>query len=358
MTPEPQRPISILIVEDEGITALDASDQLTSLGYTVPATVFSAADALRQVDELRPDLVLMDIHLQGDVDGIAAAREIRARYDVPVVYATAYSDDATLRRARVAEPFGYLVKPFDERELRSTIEMALYKHSVERQRNELLAMVSHDIRNPLAVILSYSDILDEDFQGGRLVEAADVLQRLRSTALSVHALVTNYLDVCRIESGALALQREGFPLRALVERVAEQYGAEARRRSVSLGLACADGLPDVDADLLACERIVTNLVYNALKFTPAGGRVDVRTAVRGDAVALAIADTGPGIPAARLPRLFDKFQRVGSREAGGTGLGLFIVRTLAETQGGSVEVESAPGQGSCFTVLLPARRRA
>jgi signal transduction histidine kinase len=351
--------ISILVVEDEGVTALDARDQLQSLGYEVPATVFSAEQAVRKVQELHPDLVLMDIRLQGGSDGIAAAREIRARYDVPVVYATAYSDDATLQRARVTEPFGYLLKPFDERELRTTIEMALYKHRVERQRTEFLAMLSHDIRNPLAVILSYSDILGDDLQQQNLAQAADLLQRLRSTTLSVHRLVTNYLDVCRIESGATPalLRGQPFPLNDLLLRLYEQYQVEAVRRKVTLETALAPDLPAVDGEPISCERIFTNLLYNALKFTPAGGRVTLRSEWRGAEVAVTIADTGAGIPAAQVPHLFDKFQAVtASRHEGGTGLGLFIVRTLTEAQHGRVEVESTPGVGSAFTVVLPAHR--
>jgi two-component system, sensor histidine kinase len=355
MEPLSEDSISILVVDD----APDASDQLQSLGYDVPATVLSAEQAVRKVQELHPDLVLMDIRLQGGGDGIAAAREIRARYDVPVVYATAYADDVALQRARAGETFGYLLKPFDERELRTTIEMAIYKHRVERQRTESLAMLSHDIRNPLAVILSYSDVLGDDLQRHDCASAAEILQRLRSTTVSVHRLVTNYLDVCRIESGAMPalLRGEPFALNELLLRVAEQYQAEAARRDVRLEMALASDLPAVDGEQISCERIVTNLLYNALKFTPAGGRVSLGSESRGAEVAMTVADTGRGIPPEELPHLFDKFQGgSASRKEAGTGLGLFIVRTLTEAQRGRVDVESAPGMGSAFTVVLPAHR--
>ncbi|MDY3554943.1 response regulator [Gemmata sp. JC717] len=126
-------PHRILIVEDERIPAADLELRLTALGYEVVGSVATGADALRLAGERAPDLVLMDIRLRGDLDGIDAADRVRAEHFVPVVFLTAHSDDETLTRARVAEPYGYLLKPFQERELRTVIEMALYKHAAERR---------------------------------------------------------------------------------------------------------------------------------------------------------------------------------------------------------------------------------
>jgi PAS domain S-box-containing protein len=127
---------SILIVEDQRVVARDIGEHLVRLGHSVAGVTTSGAEAVRLAGELRPDLVLMDIHLEGAVDGVEAAREIRERLGLPVVYLTAYADDETLRRAKVTEPFGYILKPFEERELRTVIEMALYKHQAERKLRE------------------------------------------------------------------------------------------------------------------------------------------------------------------------------------------------------------------------------
>lgn len=123
----------ILIVEDEGIVAKDLQSRLKGFGYSVPAIAASGKEALAKAAEFSPDLVLMDIRLKGEMDGIETAEKIRAVFKVPVVYSTAYADDATLERAKVTEPFGYILKPFEERELYSVIEMALYKHQMERK---------------------------------------------------------------------------------------------------------------------------------------------------------------------------------------------------------------------------------
>ncbi|HID74002.1 MAG TPA: PAS domain S-box protein, partial [Thermoplasmata archaeon] len=124
------------MVEDESIVAMDISTTLQSLGYEVVGTAATGEDAIVMAEEKRPDLILMDIVLKGDMDGVEAAEQIRSILDIPVVYLTAYSDDQTLARAKLTEPFGYILKPFEERELHTNIEMALYKHMLERSLRE------------------------------------------------------------------------------------------------------------------------------------------------------------------------------------------------------------------------------
>jgi PAS domain S-box-containing protein len=131
----------IMIVEDERITAEDIHDILTHLGYVVTAVVSSGADAIREAERTRPDIVMMDIRIKGEMDGIETAREIRERFDIPVVYLTAHADRETLERAKLAEPLGYLVKPFQEPELQASIEMALHKQRADQllKRNKDIA---------------------------------------------------------------------------------------------------------------------------------------------------------------------------------------------------------------------------
>jgi CheY-like chemotaxis protein len=125
-----------MVVEDEGITAKDIEARLTRLGYDVPAVAHSGPEAIAKAARTRPDLVLMDIRLKGPMDGVEAAQRLRTRYGIPVTYLTAYADDDTLARAQTTAPYGYLVKPFDERELHATIQMALYRHHQEKRRTE------------------------------------------------------------------------------------------------------------------------------------------------------------------------------------------------------------------------------
>ncbi len=121
----------ILVVEDEQITALEIKTSLNKLGYDAPVSVMSGEEAVAKAEEIRPDLVLMDIHLKGKMDGVEAAKKIQKTLNLPIIYLTANTDDRTLQRAKIAEPYGYVLKPFEMRELHSNIEMALYRHKME-----------------------------------------------------------------------------------------------------------------------------------------------------------------------------------------------------------------------------------
>ncbi len=126
----------ILIVEDESIVAKDIEKMLQKVGYEIVAIVNSGEDAIERASEARPDLVMMDINLKGAMDGVQAAERIHAQLDIPIIYLTAYSDEKTLKRAKITSPFGYVLKPFDVRELHSTIEMGLYRHKIEKKLRE------------------------------------------------------------------------------------------------------------------------------------------------------------------------------------------------------------------------------
>lgn len=126
----------VFVVEDEGIIAADIQDRLTSLGYEVPATVATGEEALAKIPQFSPDVVLMDIVLQGQMDGIEAAAEIREKHKIPVVFLTAHADESTVKRAKITEPFGYILKPFEERELQTALEMTLHKHKMDLERDQ------------------------------------------------------------------------------------------------------------------------------------------------------------------------------------------------------------------------------
>lgn len=145
----------ILIVEDEAITALDLKQELISLGHEVVGIADNATDAVKAATELKPGLVLMDIRLSGDTDGITAASAIRGNDDIPVVFLTAHSDEATLERAVTAAPFGYILKPFQARELKVCIEVALYKHGKELEVRRLVA----DLQAALAKVKLLTGLL-------------------------------------------------------------------------------------------------------------------------------------------------------------------------------------------------------
>jgi PAS domain S-box-containing protein len=171
MTPSPQTGPRILIVEDELIVAADIASRLDRLGYVVAGTADRGDDAVRLAGELNPALVLMDIRLQGEIDGVSAAETIRDRFRLPVVYLTAHADEATLQRAKVTEPFGYILKPFEERELRVVLEMARYKHAAERR-------LAESERRYATTLASIGDAVVATDPGGRITFLNAVAERL------------------------------------------------------------------------------------------------------------------------------------------------------------------------------------
>jgi two-component system phosphate regulon sensor histidine kinase PhoR len=224
---------------------------------------------------------------------------------------------------------------------------------LERLRRDFVANASHELRTPVAAIVGVAETL----AGGASEDAAarasfvDILVR---HAQRLTRLTADLLDIARLEAG---YQPRVEPV--VVHDVVDAVVGTLRPRADEQHIALTAEVPSelqVVAERAAVEQILTNFVDNAIKYTPPGGSVTVRAAVRGDRVCISVADTGPGIPAEHLQRLFERFYRVDdarSRELGGTGLGLAIVKHLALAHGGDVEVESALGRGSTFAVTLP-----
>jgi two-component system phosphate regulon sensor histidine kinase PhoR len=229
------------------------------------------------------------------------------------------------------------------------------RRRLDRVRRDFVANASHELRTPLTSIRGFVEAL-EDGAMNDPETAARFLGKIRTHADRMAALVSDLLDLSRLESGERPARLETVSPAEIVADVAEAFGEPAQRKAIALRHA-AHSSASILSDAERLRRILDNLVDNAVKYTPEGGMVEVtlRPAADGGA-AIEIRDNGPGIPAEHLPRLFERFYRVDkarSRELGGTGLGLAIVRHLAESIAAKVTVESEPGRGTCFTVSLP-----
>lgn len=228
------------------------------------------------------------------------------------------------------------------------------RKQLERQRADFLAMLTHDIKKPLGAILACAELVLEGVKAHGLTDEEELLDRLRSSVTTIDSLVTNYLDFSRIEAGSLALVKMPLPLNRVLQRIRQQYEAEARRRRLQLEIPPDSEALIVNGDMLALERVFANLIHNALKFTPAGGVIRVTVTARHDMAVVAVEDTGSGIAPEERPFLFEKYRRSAfQRQREGTGLGLAIVKAIVEAHLGRVEVESSPEQGSRFSIYLP-----
>lgn len=322
--------------------------------------------------------------LLGYTDGEIAGRDLHAtllhtgpdgeaidREDSPVVAAVAAGealdsgDDALLwRRKRVSFPARWSLRPLiDGTELRGAVltftDMTEIQEKEEalrraiRQREDVVSIVSHDLRNPLGVALAAADLLlDLPLDEEKRRRQAEIISR---AGKRMQALIEDLLDVARIEAGALVVRPSREALLPLLEEARVAFSDQARGRSLTLVLEPSERDPEARIDRDRIMQALANLLDNAIRVTPEGGRITLSAREQGDLILVSVTDTGPGIAAHRLAGLFDRFAQIDGGSSGAAGLGLAIVRGVSTAHGGEVTVESELGRGTTFTLHLPKR---
>jgi signal transduction histidine kinase len=227
-----------------------------------------------------------------------------------------------------------------------------------RSRRQFVCALAHDIKTPLNVIGGYAELLAGEYGGQEdPAERLAYLKRVRENIDRVLKLVTDFLTVSKLETLGVEAARTLVQMNAIAEDVVLQQMVTAREKNINLTLDLDSNLKPIMGDNSQLQRALWNLVGNAVKFTPGDGSISVRSRMVGMNVSIEVADTGPGIPREEIPRLFSEFERLkGSASIEGTGLGLFIVKTIVEAHKGTVAVESEEGAGATFKILLPASK--
>jgi signal transduction histidine kinase len=213
-------------------------------------------------------------------------------------------------------------------------------------------MLSHDLKNPLTAVLGFAEILREAPPDDP--QRDDFLARIEANAHSALSLAINFVDASQIESGTLEPRVEPVFVNDIVEHVLRHQESRARVKQIQIETRLDRSRPMAMLDRRLIDRIVANLVNNAIKFSPAKSYVLVETAVRDGMVLVRVQDQGPGIAADQRPKLFQRFSEIGGRRVDSTGLGLFIVKTLVDAQGGTVAAQFPPDGGTVFEVTFPA----
>ncbi len=398
----------ILIVEDEAIVSLDIQNRLQRLGYEVVGVTDTGLEALELARDEQPDIVLMDIHIYGDIDGIETSRLIRKEIDVPVVFLTANSDKNTIQRAQETGPFAYVIKPFKDTELNSTIEIALHRHKLEKeletrvqertaelarvndqlrrevaesqriakvntelekqlrqsQRMESLGQlaggIAHDFNNMLTIIKGYSElVLGSIDQSGPLY---DDVNMVREAAERATALTGKLLTFGRRQPLDMTTFEINTTIRSALDMLRPLLGETVR---VETELHPDSLFIHTDASLF--DQVIINLSVNARDAMPAGGQINISTAIRsvqteqinrfinlspGAYALISIRDTGMGMSEEILNRIFEPFYTT-KNTGKGTGLGLALVYSIIQQSGGQIDVHSAPDKGTNFEVYLP-----
>jgi signal transduction histidine kinase len=344
----------ILVVEDEAIVARDIASQVEALGYEAVGIASSAELAIQMAERERPNLVLMDIQLSGAVDGIVAASTIRNRFNLPIVFLTAFAADEVLERAKLTEPFGYILKPFSERELSTTLAMALYKHEAEtrlRNTTRQLKALSRRVlevqeleRRRVAV-----ELHDELGQSLTAIKInLQLSQRLKDKALAainlenIHIVEDALQQVRRLATNLRPSMLDDLGLAAALQWITEQ---SANRSGFSVTFHHVRSQPRLAADIeTACFRIVQEALTNIARHAQAK-QVEIALDRDDDQVTLRITDDGCGF----------NLDEMRVRAVAGDSIGVLGMQERATLVGGELTIESAPGQGSTVQFQAPWR---
>lgn len=367
-------PVRILIVEDEKLVADDLQETLQGLGYEVPAAVASGEEALAKVTETLPDLVLMDIRLAGSLDGVQTSDLIQSQFQIPIVYLTANADRATLERVKASQPFGYILKPFNEKILATTIDIALSRHWAEQeirqalsttetelqavkqkaqQQSEHLSIVAHELRNPITAIKFAVEMLTN--HSGNLPEEKRerYIERIQNAAKSLNDLLEDVLTLERTRANKLQSLPVPVEFVSFCQEVLETFqltSGDLYSFIFSANEVCCP----VYLDDKLLWHLLNNLLSNAVKYSPEGGNIYLTVTCTPEMIHLQVKDQGIGIPLEAQATLFEPFHRASNvGKIPGSGLGLAIAKQCVTLQGGTITVDSTVGAGSTFTVTLP-----
>jgi PAS domain S-box-containing protein len=247
-----------------------------------------------------------------------------------------------------------------------TAELAAKNHELEirnaeveradRLKSEFLSGMSHELRTPLHTIIGFTELLEEELEGPLNEKQMRFIRHIHKDSQHLLALINDVLDLSKIESGRLELQRQVFPLLEALEETVSSLRPRAEAKSIEIAIDVPVTL-ELFADRLRFKQILYNLLSNAVKFTPDHGRVWVKAATQSAFAEVCVGDSGIGIAASEQETVFDKFYQVGQRQAGGhegTGLGLAITRHLVHEHGGAIRLDSEPGLGCRFTFTIPS----
>ncbi|HMB92889.1 MAG TPA: ATP-binding protein, partial [Rhodothermales bacterium] len=368
--------VAVYVVDDNAEMRAYIADCLGDQYHIVAAA--NGREALKMMRTTPPDLIITDL-MMPHMDGYALIKALRrdeVHSRVPILMLTARAtDDATIN-ALEAGADEYIAKPFNARELRARVHnmLALQQQARTLQalnetlthtnkllwqeseaKTQLLGMAAHDLRNPLAGIIGFANVLQEDFEFP--AEPQEFIDLIQSNAQQMHGLLEDLLNSVSIESGRITLTKKRLDLAPLAQWVVHSLRPQAEHKQQHLRYKAPKEPCMMEGDELRLREAITNLLTNAIKYSEAGTTINVEVLKKKDTCTIAVCDEGPGLSQEDQELLFQPFQRLSPRPTNNepsTGLGLYIVRQLMTLHEGDVTVESEQGVGSTFSLVLPA----
>lgn len=407
----------ILITEDDAVTALFIHKILESLGYEALGTANNGNEALEMCETLKPDLVLMDISLPGDMDGISTAEFIHEKHNIPIIYVTGNIDNTTIERAIHSNSFGYIIKPIRSEQLFTMIEMTKNRHELEIKliestenlrilnekleekvsertqelnlknieleteidhrkiiesdlkkslakeielnelKSRIVSIISHELKTPLTTILSSTQLIE--YHVDIKSPSNKVIQHIKTIERNVQELTelindTLFLSKLEVEKGELLLRE--INLKKLIQNQIE-FIEMGKGKEYSFHLSIAENVPEkIKSDERLLKTILNNLLSNAVKYSPYDKDIKIDVTILDSDLYISITDKGIGIPEKDKNLLFKLFHRASNTEnIEGSGVGLSIIKRCLELLNGVIRFDSTEGKGSKFEFCIPLK---
>jgi signal transduction histidine kinase len=373
---------NILIVDDEEKNIRLFKAMLMNENYQT-SVALNGEKALASIAEIKPDLILLDVMMPG-IDGFEVCRRLKAADEtkmIPIVMVTALSDQEHRIKAMTCGADDFLGKPLDQMELllrvKSLLRIKTYHDELfdryreiadknekllelEKIKEGLFHMIVHDLRNPLSALYGYIELISMDQQNFSQHQI-ETLEKGKNSCLDLNEMIQSLLDIYKMEEGKLTPQKESADLEELAHTITEQFARKATEKKISLSLNSSENVPSLSVDRSLIRRVIANLINNAIRHTPCGGKIEIRlmTHCQNGSLQLSVCDTGEGLAPEYHQKIFEKFEQVKLKKegvsVGVTGLGLAFCKMAVEAHDGKIWVESeGQDKGAKFHFTLPA----
>lgn len=400
----------VLVVEDESVLLLLIKTHLQSLQCKVVGEANDGKEAVELARTLNPDIILMDISMPGEIDGINAAEMILKEQGIPIIFVTSHTDEETINKATSLSPSGYLFKPIKKIELKVAIDIALSRKAVEEKlleserrykaseealrlhqtdlekmvaeqtadlikakdiaekanhaKGEFLTNMSHELRTPMHQILSYAQLGMSKKLSTPVEKLLDFFGKIADSGQRLMDLLNDLMDLSTLTSGKMLYQMNKFDLTWIIKSMVMDIDQQFKEKEIELIFELPDFQANVMCDNVRIEQVFRNLLSNTMKYTSAGKQVAIRigqadlVSENGETVpgvTVDVADQGVGIPEDELNSIFEKFSQSTRTKtgAGGTGLGLAICNEIVRQHGGTIVATNNADGGATFRITLP-----
>jgi len=351
----------ILVIDDEKRMAESIQQLLSNYDYIVDVA-FSGREGIEKMKADYYNVAITDLRM-ADVDGFDIMQYINTHTpNTLIIVITGHASTESAIEALHFKAFDYITKPFDFDLLKASVEKAFLKIEADNLREEMISMITHDIKLPLTSIIGFSSMIFDKKTGDMNQKAREFSDAIYLNSQKLLSLIDNFLTSCKINAGRLSICEGDMNVNPMLEDLLTIVKMSAAKRDIQVGTELDSDLPLIRADENLLFRAVGNVLYNALKYTPNRGTIRVKTGtveagespIHKPSLEISISNTGPGIPLEELSGIFDRYKRSQNISGiEGSGLGLYVVKNIISAHKGIISVDSIPHSLTTFTIYLP-----